>query len=78
MLFNTRLCLVARTAPAEPPLEPHPVHRGVLFLTKALFYRRIELLMQARFPDNDLRVYATPFNHVNDVKAVRVRRLCAG
>ena len=53
-----------------------PLYR-VLFLTKALLYRRIELVLQAHFPDNDFRIYATPVTHVNDAEADRVRRLCA-
>lgn len=52
-----------------------PLYR-VLFLTKALLCRRIEELLQAQFPGNDFRIYATPVTHVNDAEADRVRQLC--
>ena len=61
---------------ADGTIGTQPLYR-VLFLTKALFYRRIELLLQERFPGNDFRIYATPVTHVNDAEADRVRRLCA-
>lgn len=51
-----------------------PLYR-VLFLTKALLCRRVELLLQAQFPTNDFRIYATPVTHVNDAEADRVRQL---
>ena len=51
-----------------------PLYR-VLFLTKALLYRRIEELLQAQFPTNDFRIYATPVTHVNEAEADRVRQL---
>ncbi|GAB2717286.1 hypothetical protein GCM10011495_08120 [Hymenobacter frigidus] len=53
-----------------------PLYR-VLFLTKALLYRRIEMELQAHFPINDFRIYATAVTHVNDAEADRVRQLCA-
>jgi hypothetical protein len=52
-----------------------PLYR-VLFLTKALLYRRIEQLLQDQFPANDFRIYATPVTQVNEAEAERVRRLC--
>lgn len=51
-----------------------PLYR-VLFLTKALLCRRIEQRLQAEFPGNDFRIYATPVTHVNEAEAERVRRL---
>ena len=51
-----------------------PLYR-VLFLTKALLYRPIEELLQARFPANDFRIYATPVTQVNEAEAARVRQL---
>lgn len=51
-----------------------PLYR-VLFLTKALLCRRIEQRLQAKFPANDFRTYATPVTHVNDAEADRVRQL---
>lgn len=53
-----------------------PLYR-VLFLTKALLYRRIEVQLQTHFPVNDFRIYATAVTHVNDAEAERVRQLCA-
>ena len=53
-----------------------PLYR-VLFLTKSLLFRRIELRLHAHFTDSDFRIYATPVTHVNDAEADRVRRLCA-
>lgn len=61
---------------ADGTLRTQPLYR-VLFLTKALLFRRIELRLQAHFPDNDFRLYAVPVTHVNDAEADRVRRLCA-
>ena len=73
----THLVLTERLATdvfLDEAIGTQPLYR-VLFLTKALLYRRIELLLQARFPDNDFRIYATPVTHVNDAEADRVRQL---
>ncbi|RFP65601.1 hypothetical protein D0N36_07845 [Hymenobacter lapidiphilus] len=51
-----------------------PLHR-VIFITKALLYRRIEELLEEHFPDNDFRIYATPVTQVNAAEAERVRQL---
>ena len=59
---------------ADGTVGTQPLYR-VLVLTKALLYRRIERLLQARFPGNDFRIYATPVTHVNDAEADRVRQL---
>ncbi|SHI86424.1 hypothetical protein SAMN02745146_1736 [Hymenobacter daecheongensis DSM 21074] len=59
---------------AAGTVSTEPLYR-VLFLTKALLYRRIELLLQEQFPDNDFRIYATAVTQVNDAEAERVRRL---
>ena len=61
---------------ADGTVGVQPLYR-VLFLTKALLYRRIEVLLQAHFPVNDFRIYATAVTHVNDAEADRVRLLCA-
>lgn len=59
---------------ADGTIGTQPLYR-VLFLTKALLYRHIELRLQAEFPGNDFRIYATPVTHVNDAEAERVRQL---
>lgn len=61
---------------ADGTIGTQPLYR-VIFLTKALLYRRIELLLQGRFPTNDFRIYATPVTQVNEAEAERVRCLCA-
>ncbi len=55
-------------------LVNRPLYR-VMFLTKALLYRDIELVLQAGFPANDFRCYATAITQVNDCEADRVRQL---
>lgn len=55
---------------ADGTIGTQPLYR-VLLLTKALLYRRIELLLQAQFPGNDFRFYATPVTHINDTEADR-------
>ncbi|GAA3980413.1 hypothetical protein [Hymenobacter antarcticus] len=61
---------------ADGTVGVQPLYR-VLFLTKALLYRRIEELLTTHFPGNDFRIYATAVTHVNDAEANRVRQLCA-
>jgi hypothetical protein len=51
-----------------------PLYR-VMFLTKALLYRRIEDLLNSTLPGNDFRIYTTAITHVNDVEAERIRSL---
>ncbi|NVO30020.1 hypothetical protein [Hymenobacter lapidiphilus] len=59
---------------AQGTVAAQPLHR-VIFITKALLYRRIEELLEKQFPDNDFRIYATPVTQVNAAEAERVRQL---
>lgn len=61
---------------ADGTVGTAPLYR-VLFLTRAALCRRIELLVQEQFPDNDFRIYATAVTHVNEAEAERVRQLRA-
>ncbi|SDX43158.1 hypothetical protein [Hymenobacter psychrophilus] len=58
----------------EGTVAEEPLYR-VIFITKALLYRRIEELLEQHFPANDFRVYATLVTQVNETEAERIRQL---